>query len=148
MESVFCAGGIHGLRASVCGKGNGVSFDNRLIARGLMHCVLSMDVLRRSWTNQWLEHWNWNPRDLVSLPDSVARVSFGTSFNRSWPQFSLVILMKLIYILFLIFFNFNILFWRQKVKILSVIKSVITHYCSQTFWKCLPRREIEKNPQA
>lgn len=42
-------------------------------------------------------------RDLVSLPDSMTRVSFGISFQPSLLQVSLVILMKLVYIIILFF---------------------------------------------
>ena len=83
MESVFCAGGIHGLRTSVCGKGNGLfpltttrqpgglcSGDHTMCGRFAQG--LNKPVART------LEI---NSGDLVLIPDSVTRVSFGISFN-------------------------------------------------------------------
>lgn len=102
-----------------------------------MHCVLCVGVLHRSWTNQWLEHWSWNPRDLISLPDSMAPVSFRISFNLSLLELSLIILMMSVRHLLLCFTFFA---KDVKLKYTNVITSVvIAHYCSQTFWNCLLR---------
>ena len=84
-------------------------------------------------------------RDLVFLPDSMTRVSFGISFHPSLLQFSLVILMKVVYIILL----FLTLFTKvMKLICVNVTESVtIVHYWSYPFWNCLPARNTGKNQE-
>lgn len=84
-------------------------------------------------------------RDLVSLPDSMTRVSFGISFPPSLLQFSLAILMKLVYIILL----FLTLFTKvMKLICVNVTERVtIVHYWPYPFWNCLPARNTGKNQE-
>lgn len=84
-------------------------------------------------------------RDLVSLPDSMTRVSFGISFHPSLLQVSLVILMKLVYIIILFLTLFTEV---MKLICVNVAKSVtIAHYWPYPFRNCLPSRNTGKNQE-
>lgn len=146
MESIFCAGGIHGLRASVCGKGNECFFWQQLDSEGAYALCIVYGCFAQELNKPVSRTLELRSRDLVSLPDSMTRVSFGISFHPSLLQFSLVILMKLVYIIFL----FLTLFTKvMKLTCANVTKSVtIAHYWPYPFWNCLPARNTGKNQEA